>query len=166
MDVFVLPSYANEGVPQAVLQAMSCGLPVVATPAGSIEEAVVHGQTGLIVPARDPEALAAALSGLLDDEPLRRRFARKAAASQSQVSKSKPCSTAWKTSSAGSPQRSWIRKNSVAPQLRQNSCEFSYGRPTVKRIGPSEGKSDGPWEALQAAVRLQNGSPCGGEGEP
>jgi glycosyltransferase involved in cell wall biosynthesis len=75
MDVFTLPSYANEGVPQCIMQAMSCGLPVVATPAGSIEEAVTDGETGLIVPKHDAGALAAALKTLLDDEALRRRFA-------------------------------------------------------------------------------------------
>ncbi len=40
MDVFCLPSYANEGVPQAMVQAMLCALPVVTTPVGSIVEAV------------------------------------------------------------------------------------------------------------------------------
>ncbi len=66
-DLFCLPSYANEGVPQALMQAMACGLPVVSTPVGSIEEIVAHGDTGIIVPARDPPRLAAALASLLDD---------------------------------------------------------------------------------------------------
>jgi len=74
MDVFTLPSHANEGVPQSIMQAMSCGLPVVATPVGSIEEAVAHNQTGLIVPAEDSHALAEALKTLIDHQPLCRRF--------------------------------------------------------------------------------------------
>ena len=53
MDVFCLPSYANEGVPQAILQAMLCGLPIVTTPVGAILEAVSDRKTALIVPPRD-----------------------------------------------------------------------------------------------------------------
>lgn len=66
LDVFCLPSYANEGVPQAVMQAMLCGLPIVSTPVGAITEALTHNETGIIVPPRDANALQAALQGLLD----------------------------------------------------------------------------------------------------
>jgi glycosyltransferase involved in cell wall biosynthesis len=74
LDVFALPSYANEGVPQAIVQAMCCQLPVVSTPVGAIDEAVVHQQTGLIVPPKQVEPLAQALSRLLDDTALRQRL--------------------------------------------------------------------------------------------
>lgn len=66
-DVFCLPSYANEGVPQALMQAMACGLAVVTTPVGSILEIVQDGATGLIVPPEDPSRLRAAIESLLDD---------------------------------------------------------------------------------------------------
>lgn len=72
MDVFVLPSYANEGVPQAILQAMLCGLPIVTTPVGSITEAIHDGQTGLIVQPQDAAALGHAIQRLLQDTELRR----------------------------------------------------------------------------------------------
>ena len=71
MDVFALPSYANEGVPQAILQAMLCALPIVTTPVGSIPEAVQHEQTGLIVEPRDAESLRQAIQRLLEDPGLR-----------------------------------------------------------------------------------------------
>jgi glycosyltransferase involved in cell wall biosynthesis len=71
MDVFALPSYANEGVPQALIQAMLCALPVVSTPVGSITEIVSDQHTGLIVPPQQLEPLRAALAGLLED-PQRR----------------------------------------------------------------------------------------------
>jgi len=70
-DVFCLPSYANEGVPQSLMQAMACGLPVVTTAVGSIPEIVADGINGVVVPTQDARALAQALAGLLDD-PARR----------------------------------------------------------------------------------------------
>ena len=77
LDLFTLPSYGDEGVPQAIMQAMACGLAVVATPVGAIEEAVQRGLTGLIVPPRDATALAAALGALMED-PVRRTAMGKA----------------------------------------------------------------------------------------
>ena len=67
LDMFCLPSYANEGVPQAILQAMLTGLPIVTTPVGAILEAVQDGETALVVPPKDSAALAAALRRLMDD---------------------------------------------------------------------------------------------------
>lgn len=67
LDIFCLPSYANEGVPQAVLQAMLCGLPIISTPVGAITEALTHNETGIIVPPRDANALQEALQHLLDN---------------------------------------------------------------------------------------------------
>jgi glycosyltransferase involved in cell wall biosynthesis len=74
MDVFCLPSYANEGVPQAIIQAMLCGLPIVTTPVGAILEAVTHGSTALVVPPKDAAALAQAIARLLDDGALAARL--------------------------------------------------------------------------------------------
>jgi glycosyltransferase involved in cell wall biosynthesis len=72
-DVFVLSS-RSEGHPVSLLEAMAAGLPVVATDVGGVAESVVHGQTGLLVPAGNVTALAAALERLVDDEQLRRRL--------------------------------------------------------------------------------------------
>lgn len=74
MDLFVLPSYANEGVPQALMQAMACGVPVISTPIGSITEAVTDGVSGRIVPARDTDQLRQAIQTLLTDPALRKRM--------------------------------------------------------------------------------------------
>ncbi|OPX20558.1 MAG: hypothetical protein BZ151_03175 [Desulfobacca sp. 4484_104] len=65
MDVVVLPSYANEGVPQALLQAMAMGKAVIGANFGGIAEIITPGQNGLLVPPRDPEALAQALLTLM-----------------------------------------------------------------------------------------------------
>ena len=66
-DVFALPSYANEGVPQALLQAMFTGLGCVTTDAGAIPEIAIDAATALVVPREDAGALALALQRLLDD---------------------------------------------------------------------------------------------------
>ena len=73
LDVLVLPSW-TEGLPLVVLEAMARRRPVVATPVGGTPEVVVEGETGLLVPPRDPDALAAALGRLLADADLRRRM--------------------------------------------------------------------------------------------
>mgnify|MGYP001562580813 CR=1 FL=1 len=80
LDVFVLPSYANEGVPQALMQAMAVGVPVVSTPVGSIDELVRHEETGLMVPPRDADALCAAIERLLAEPALGARLAQAARA--------------------------------------------------------------------------------------
>lgn len=74
LDLFVLPSFGDEGVPQGIMQAMACGLAVVSTPVGAIEEAVQRDRTGLIVPPRDAVALGQALDRLMTDQALRRQF--------------------------------------------------------------------------------------------
>lgn len=71
VDVFCLPS-RYEGFPLAILEAMLGGLPVVATRVGSVAEAVLEGETGLLVAAEDPEALREALRRALDPETGRR----------------------------------------------------------------------------------------------
>jgi glycosyltransferase involved in cell wall biosynthesis len=72
LDLFTLPSFGDEGVPQGIMQAMACGLAVVSTPVGAIEEAVQRDRTGLLVAPRDAAALAEALGTLMGNEALRR----------------------------------------------------------------------------------------------
>lgn len=73
-DLFCLPSYANEGVPQALMQAMMTGLPVVSTPVGAIAEIIEDGVSGLLAPPRDSAALSDALERLLADPETARRL--------------------------------------------------------------------------------------------
>ena len=78
LDVFALPSYANEGVPQAILQAMACGVPVVTTDAGAIGEVATNEETALVVRKEDTNDLASAIVRLAGDEVLRARLASNA----------------------------------------------------------------------------------------
>ncbi len=80
MDIFCLPSYANEGVPQAILQAMFTGLPIVTTPVGAIPEAVTNGESALIVPHKDTLTLSAAIAKLTDEAELGKRLGESARA--------------------------------------------------------------------------------------
>lgn len=80
LDLFTLPSYGDEGVPQAVMQAMACAVPVVSTPVGAILEAVEKDVTGLVVEPRSAASLAAGLARLRDDPGLRASFGRAARA--------------------------------------------------------------------------------------
>jgi glycosyltransferase involved in cell wall biosynthesis len=75
LDVFALPSYANEGVPQALLQAMAVGVPCVTTGAGAIGEIAIHDTTALVVAKQNAVALAAGIDRLLADKALAARLA-------------------------------------------------------------------------------------------
>jgi len=72
-DVFVLPALA-ENLPNAALESMACGIPVVAFDVGGIPDAVRHEQTGVLAPLGDVQALAAAIRRALEDGELRARL--------------------------------------------------------------------------------------------
>ena len=69
-DCVVLPSYYREGVPRSLLEAASMGRPVITTDSVGCRDTVVDGVTGLLVPPRDAQALAAAMLRLVGAEPL------------------------------------------------------------------------------------------------
>ncbi len=75
MDVFALPSIL-EGFPQVLLEALAAARPVVTTRINGVTEVVQHDTTGLLVPPRDPAALASAVTSLLKDKGLARRLAQ------------------------------------------------------------------------------------------
>jgi glycosyltransferase involved in cell wall biosynthesis len=75
--IAVLPSY-REGLPKALLEAAACGRPMVATDVAGCREIVRHDETGLLVPARDANALADAIARLAGDAALRRRLGARA----------------------------------------------------------------------------------------
>jgi glycosyltransferase involved in cell wall biosynthesis len=71
--IFVLPSYV-EGMPMALLEAMSWGLPTIATAVGGVPEIITHEANGLLIPPGDTAALAAAIARLMADPQLRQRL--------------------------------------------------------------------------------------------
>jgi glycosyltransferase involved in cell wall biosynthesis len=72
-DIFVLPSY-TEGMSNALLESMACGLPAVATRVGAAESMVTDGESALLIEPRDVLALSKALRALVDDPSLRGRL--------------------------------------------------------------------------------------------
>jgi glycosyltransferase involved in cell wall biosynthesis len=76
-DAFVLPSY-TEGLPNAMIEAMAAGLPVVVSAVGSVPDVVVHGVNGLLVSPRDGVSLEGAMRRILSSPELRLRLGREA----------------------------------------------------------------------------------------
>lgn len=73
LDLFVMSS-VMEGLCTSALDAQAAGVPVVASAVGGLVEAVADGETGILVPPRDPEALGAAMARILRDPALRKRY--------------------------------------------------------------------------------------------
>lgn len=78
-DVFVLPSH-SEGSPNVLLEAMAANLPIVATAVGGVPEVVENNESALLVPANDPQAVAAAIARVLIDPDFARRLTTNSAA--------------------------------------------------------------------------------------
>ncbi len=77
LDIFVLPSL-SEGISNTILEAMACGIPVVATAVGGNPELVLEGETGALVPRADPAALARALLDYVRQPAVRKAQGRRA----------------------------------------------------------------------------------------
>lgn len=75
LDVFVMPSL-HEGIPIALLEALAAGCPVIGSNVGGVPEIIRDGVDGMLVPSKDPAAIAAAISALQMSESLRIRFQR------------------------------------------------------------------------------------------
>jgi sugar transferase (PEP-CTERM/EpsH1 system associated) len=76
MDLFVLSSI-REGIPLTILEAMVAGLPIVATSVGGIPEVIINEETGILVPSKNPTALANAIVRILSDSSLAQRMGSK-----------------------------------------------------------------------------------------
>lgn len=82
-DLFVLPSITDargekEGLGLVSLEAMSYNVPVIAFDNGGVGEVVINGLTGILLPEKDVEGLAAAIKKVLNDQPLRQKLTRQA----------------------------------------------------------------------------------------
>jgi len=76
LDIIVHPSYANEGVPQSILQALAMEKPVIASDVGAIKEVVIDGQTGFLIEPRHPAQLAEKVIELYRNPELMVKFGR------------------------------------------------------------------------------------------
>jgi glycosyltransferase involved in cell wall biosynthesis len=77
-DAFVMPSVSREGLPRAVIEAMAQGVPPIVSDVGGMPELVVDGECGLVVPPRDPDALAQAIGTLAGNRDRAGTIGRKA----------------------------------------------------------------------------------------
>jgi glycosyltransferase involved in cell wall biosynthesis len=75
-DVFASPADHEVGVANVYVEAMACGCPVVASTTGGAPEAVLNGETGLLVPPRDVGAMMVAIDRILGNAELRRRLGK------------------------------------------------------------------------------------------
>lgn len=75
LQCYLLPSDSFEALPIGAIEAMACGLPVIASRVGGVPEAVIDGETGLLVPPGDAVALSEAIRTVAADAALRARFA-------------------------------------------------------------------------------------------
>jgi len=74
-DIFVLPS-VKEGLPYVILEAGLAKLPVIASNVGGVSEIITDGENGLLVPPKNPEALAEAIKKLINDKATREKLAQ------------------------------------------------------------------------------------------
>jgi glycosyltransferase involved in cell wall biosynthesis len=77
-QLFVLPSTRGEGLPNAVLEAMAVGLPVVGTDTGGVADAIVEGETGYVVDPGDTDALGTRITELCSDDEKRQQMSKAA----------------------------------------------------------------------------------------
>jgi len=75
--IFVLPSY-YEGLPTTILEAMACGLPVIATKVDGVPEIIRDGENGILIPKKNPKTMARAILTLLNDEEFRKKIGKNA----------------------------------------------------------------------------------------
>lgn len=92
-DILVLPSH-TENLPLSIIEAMASGLAIIATPVGAVADIVHHGETGLLVPVGDIEALTTALRQLIEDKALRQRLGAAGQAFHRQALDIEPFATA------------------------------------------------------------------------
>ncbi|MCC8019591.1 MAG: glycosyltransferase family 4 protein [Rikenellaceae bacterium] len=76
--IVAFPSYYREGIPKSLIEAAAAGKPIVTCDSVGCRDAVVHGVTGLLVPAKSPEALAKSLEILIDDDKKRHAMGKEA----------------------------------------------------------------------------------------
>jgi glycosyltransferase involved in cell wall biosynthesis len=133
-DVFVLPSL-YEGLPTAIVEAMVCGVPVVATAVNAVPDLVVPGETGLLVPPGRPDLIAEAVRFLLDSPHVAARMATTARERLGDRYSVAALRDALAAAYIGTPEPA--RYRDVAAHRRASDSAFSDGPDPLRGVRPS-----------------------------
>ncbi|MFI5037469.1 MAG: glycosyltransferase family 4 protein [Solirubrobacterales bacterium] len=133
MDVFVHPSWA-EAFPYVILEAMSLARPILASDVGGIGEAIIDGESGVLIPPRDERRLAQALIGMLED-PSRRALLGEAALRRVRQEFTRSVMIDRLTGVYGEALRSCSSSSAPAEQPHARAAALADARPPLVRDG-------------------------------
>ncbi|MGQ4648019.1 glycosyltransferase [Lyngbya aestuarii] len=157
-NVFLLPSY-NEGLPMALLEAMSWKLPVITTPVGGIPEVITHAETGLLIEPGDVKSLTKAMQSLIENESLRLSLGNAARRRVSPLDVKKySCSlfslycSALRTEKSREAEIEWLKEQLVEVKVVRDNLQQDWEQ-LREQVGSLQHQIEEQQKALQEVLR-------------
>jgi radical SAM protein with 4Fe4S-binding SPASM domain len=135
-DLFCYPSLAD-GMPNAVVEALAMGLPVIASAVGGVPELIADGESGLLVTPQDVRQLTQSITRLLDDEPLASRLGARAALSVRAQLDFNSCCEAWEAAVAAEHD-AFQQANAASPPAQQQQQQQQQPQQPQQRRRPPD----------------------------